>query len=469
MVIELTALHWIYLIFILIIMGTMIMRRDTSLVCIIGIFILGIVATSSLAASVLGIFNSFVYAIKELLGTILIISIITAMSKVLMQTGINEAMVYPFTKLIRTPTLAYWVIGIFMMVISWFFWPSPAVPLMGAVLLPVALRVKLPAIGVAMAMNLFGHGIALSGDFIIQGAPKLTAGGAGIPVGDVVSASVPLVIIMGAVTTITAFWYLRRDLKSGALKAGDDKLITRETEDNGVDAELKKAFSPALRKLFAILIPVLFLADIVAMSILKLQGGDATALIGGTATFILVMVSLAAHKGKGLEKITSYLIQGLQFGFLVFGPVIPIAAFFYMGDAGILEILGKVLPEASNGIVNDLGIALAHSVPLNPVVAAVTSTGVGAITGLDGSGFSGITLTGSIARLFSSAIGSGTATLTALGQVTAIWVGGGTLIPWAVIPAAAICGVDPFELTRRNLKPVVIGLVVTTIAAIFFL
>lgn len=46
-------------------------------------------------------------------------------------------------------------------------------------------------------------------------------------------------------------------------------------------------------------------------------------------------------------------------------------------------------------------------------------------------------------------------------------IGGSTLIPWALIPAAAICGVSPFELARRNLKPVAIGLVVTTIVAMF--
>lgn len=469
MVIELTALHWIYSIFILIILGTMIARRDTTLVCIIGIFILGLVATASLSSSVMGVFNSLIYAIKELLGTIFIISVITAMSKVLMITGINETMVYPFTKLIRTPALAYWVIGIFMMVISWFFWPSPAVPLMGAVLLPVALRVKLPAIGVAMAMNLFGHGIALSGDFIIQGAPKLTAAGAGISVGDVVSASIPLVAIMGIVTTISAFWYLRRDMKKGILKAGEGNTVSPGDDNSSTDSAVKISFSPGLRKLFAILIPLLFLVDIVAMSILKLTGGDATALVGGTAAFILVMVSLAAHKGKSLEKITSYLVEGLNFGFTIFGPVIPVAAFFYMGDAGIISILGEVLPEGSNGIVNDLGVALAHVVPVNPAVAAVTSTGVGAITGLDGSGFSGISLAGSIAKLFSTALGYGTATLTALGQIAAIWVGGGTLIPWSLIPAAAICNVDPFELAQRNLKPVIIGLVVTTAAAIFLL
>ena len=94
---------------------------------------------------------------------------------------------------------------------------------------------------------------------------------------------------------------------------------------------------------------------------------------------------------------------------------------------------------------------------------------MGAITGLDGSGFSGISLVGSVAQIFSTALGGGIATLTALGQLAGIWVGGGTLVPWAVIPVAAICGVDPFELTKKNFKPVIIGLVVTTIVAILLI
>ena len=58
--IELTALHWVYLAFILIIIVTMIMRRDTSLVSIAGIFTLGLIATGSLYLPVMGIFNSFI-------------------------------------------------------------------------------------------------------------------------------------------------------------------------------------------------------------------------------------------------------------------------------------------------------------------------------------------------------------------------------------------------------------------------
>jgi len=466
--ITLSALHWVYLLFILLVIAFIVMKKDTSFICIVGILVLGFIATSSVTVSVTGVFNSFAYAIKELMGTILVISIIYGMSKVLMRAGINEVMVSPFTRLIRTPALAYWTIGILMMVISWFFWPSPAVALMGAVLLPVAVKAKLPAMGVAVAMNLFGHGIALSGDFIIQGAPKITADGAGIPVDQVVAASVPLVIVMGLVTTIAAFWLLRKDIKSGALKV--EEVVKTGTADKAVeDTEDMKALSASTKKALAAMVPFLFAIDIVIMFAAKLQGGDATALIGGTSILILVITSFFSYRADPLEKITRHMIEGLQFGFKVFGPVIPIAAFFYLGDSAIIGIFGKVLPEGSNGLVNDLGVALAGAVPLNRGIGAVTATVVGAITGLDGSGFSGITLVGSIAKLFSIAIGGGVATLTAMGQVAAIWVGGGTLIPWAVIPAAAICGVDPFELARRNLRPVAIGLIVTTIVAVFLI
>ncbi|MFF2017783.1 hypothetical protein [Paenibacillus sp. NPDC058177] len=466
--IELSAIHYVYLVFIVFILGLLIRRRDTTMICVVGIFALGLLATNTLSGSVSGIFNSFVYATKELLGTIMIISIIVAMSRILIITGINETMVAPLSRLIRTPSMAYWGIGIIMMVTSFFFWPSPAVALIGAVLLPVAVRVGLPALGAAMAMNLFGHGIALSGDYIIQGAPKLTADAAGLPVSSVMEASVPLVIVMGLVTTVAAFWLMRRDQKNGTWRNG---LVTvkggSSLTEVGEQLIGPLLLSPRVKKTLAIVIPLLFLLDVVAMFVLKLQGGDATALVGGTAVLILIAITMLAHRNRGLEKITSYLIEGFVFGFKVFGPVIPIAAFFYLGDSAFTELFGKVLPEASHGIVNDLGVALADHVPLNGAVGAVTMTIIGAITGLDGSGFSGISLAGSIAQLFASAIHTGAATLTALGQVAAIWVGGGTLIPWALIPAAAICGVSPFELARRNLKPVLLGLAVTTIVAMF--
>ncbi|MBB6693426.1 hypothetical protein H7B90_18715 [Cohnella xylanilytica] len=460
--IELNSLHWVYLAFIVLIMAMLIKRRDTTMVCVAGILALAFIATESLSGSVSGIFNSFIYATKELLGTIFIISIIVSMSRVLIRTGINEIMVAPLTRFMRTPALAFWGIGVIMLVASWFFWPSPGVALIGAVLLPAAVRVGLPALGAAMAMNLFGHGIALSGDYVIQGAPKLTADAAGLPVSEVMEASVPLVIVMGVVTTAFAFWSMYRDRKRGTWREG---LVAGQSP---VSADAGSVpLPPRVKRWAAVLIPILFVLDVVAMFVLDLQGGDATALIGGTAILILIALTLIAHRNQGIEEITAYMVEGFQFGFKIFGPVIPIAAFFYLGDAAFTELLGNRLPEGSHGIVNDLGVALANTVPVNGVVGSITLTVTGAVTGLDGSGFSGISLAGSVASMFASAIGSGEATLTALGQVAAIWVGGGTLIPWALIPAAAICGVSPFELARRNLKPVLIGLGVTTIVAMF--
>jgi hypothetical protein len=80
-----------------------------------------------------------------------------------------------------------------------------------------------------------------------------------------------------------------------------------------------------------------------------------------------------------------------------------------------------------------------------------------------------MSLAGSLARVFGTAVDGCIATLGALGQIGAIWVGGGTLIPWAILPAAAICRVLPIDLARRNFKPVMVGLIVTTIAAMFLI
>lgn len=470
--IQLVPLHYVYLAFIVLIIAVMVRRKDTTIICVAGIMTIGLLAAETLSGSVAGIFNSFIYAAKELLSTIFIISIIVAMSRVLIRTGINEVMVRPLTRFIRTPQAAYWSIGLIMMVVSLFFWPSPAVALVGAVLLPAAVRVGLPPIGAAIAMNLFGHGIALSGDYIIQGAPKLTADAAGLPVASVLAASVPLVLVMGTVSTLTAFWMLRKEMKSSNAQQQTVKLEQPSTElpvapESHSSIEVH-TMPLHLRKAFALIVPLLFALDVVLMFVLSLQGGDATALIGGTAVVILIAVSLAAHRYNGSEETTHYLIEGFQFGFKVFGPVIPIAAFFYLGDAAITELFANPLPEGSHGIVNDLGVALAGIVPMNGTVGAITMTVTGAVTGMDGSGFSGISIVGSIATMFAGSADSAPM-LTALGQIAAIWVGGGTLIPWALIPAAAICGVSPFELARRNLKPVIIGLTVTTIVAIFLI
>ena len=116
-----------------------------------------------------------------------------------------------------------------------------------------------------------------------------------------------------------------------------------------------------------------------------------------------------------------------------------------------------------------MGVALSNTIPLNKFAVCSIQTVVGAITGLDGSGFSGISLVGSLANVFGTAVNGSVGALCALGQIAGIWTGGGCLVPWGLISAAAICGVSPIELAKRNLKPILIGFAVTTIVAVFII
>lgn len=460
--VELTLVHWIYVIVVIIVLAVMIMRRDTLIPCVIGIFLMGLASKKGIVGAAGGIFNSFVVAGVELLGIIFIISVIVSMSRLLEDIGANQLMIRPLTKLIKTPNQAFWFIGIVMLLVSWFFWPSPATALVGAVLLPVALKVGLPAIGAAVAINLFGHGLALSSDLVIQGAPTITASTAGVNVAELTSKGIPLFAVMAVVTITVAYLSLKRDMKNGTLKL--DNAMIKESDVN------EKEVRP-VAKIAAFIVPIAFGLNILAMFMFELRGGDATALIGGTAVLILVVLCFLEYKSKALEQITNYIKAGFVFGIEIFGPIIPIAAFFYMGDMGSFsQVMGAgALPAASQGILADLGTALASVAPMNRPTVAIMEMGIGSLTGLDGSGFSGLSLAGAVAKIFGTAVNGSIAVLAALGQIGSVWIGGGTIIPWSLIPAAAICNVPPMELARRNLVPVMVGLVVTTIVAIFLI
>lgn len=457
---SITLAHWIYCIMVLVILGFMLARKETIIPCIVGVFLIGLVAKGSISGATRAIFDSFIVAGIELISVIMIISVIVAMARLLEEIGANYLMAAPIAKIVKSPDAAFFMIGIVMLLVSWFFWPSPATAMIGAVLLPVAIRVGLPVIGFAVAMNIFGHGIGLSTDFIIQGAPTITATSGGVPVVDVMYEGIPLYAVMAVVTVIASYIILKRDMKTG-------NIIKPQVEVYNVEDSIKY---PKIAKWTAIIVPILFLLDIIAMFAFKLVGGDATALVGGTAAIVLCVLCVVIYKKEALEKIAEYIKKGFSFGMEIFGPILPIAGFFYLGEVGpFTTVFGNVLPKGSAGILSDMGLLLASSVALNKPIAAVMETIVGVITGLDGSGFSGMNLAGSIAKVFGTALNVSIAKLCALGQIAAIWTGGGTIIPWAVIPVAAITGIRPMDIARKNLIPVIIGFVVTTIVAMFIL
>ena len=72
-------------------------------------------------------------------------------------------------------------------------------------MIPFAVRAGLSPLAAAMAMNLFGHGFALSYDVVIQGAPAISAAAAGISAADILSQAWPVFWVMGGVTVLAAF------------------------------------------------------------------------------------------------------------------------------------------------------------------------------------------------------------------------------------------------------------------------
>jgi len=463
--VELTAAHWIYLIGIIAILIAMSFKLETPLICMIAAFVLGWVVTGNLVQAVQAIFNAVQAAFNELLGIVLIISIIVAMAKMLEETGIAEIMFRPARRFIKSPGIAFWVLGLIIMIVAWLIWPSPAIALVGALLLPAAIEAGLPPISAAMAISMFGYGIALTTDFVIQGAPSIAAKAAGVSIGSVMIKSVPLVIVWAVIALPLSYLSVRKDIKAHEGKPIDwEPFEVSPSEKSEVEKWSKVA--PGFKKFAIMLIVILFILDLVTMLFFKIRGGDATALLGGTIILIMVVVALGVYGKEGMGKLADHGREGFMFGIRIFTPVFFIAAFFFMGAPGPAKV---IFGPHAKGLLFDLGQALANAVPIGRVTAAITQSVVAGITGLDGSGFSGLPLVGSLAQVLGKPTHLNLPTLTALGQFFAIAVGGGCIVPWAVIPAAAITGTDPVEVARRNLIPTLCGLIGVAVVAIIML
>lgn len=460
----------------------MAMRRDALIPCITGVFIVGWIMTGTPLGGIETIFKSSAVAARELLDIILVVSIIVGLAAALEHLGAEYLMVAPARKLMKSPHMAFWVLGLVMLFVSYFLWPSPATALVGAVLVPAATAAKLPAVSAAVAMNIFGHGIALSTDYVIQGAPSISAKAANVPVAAVMQNGVPLIITMAVVTVAISFLIARRDIAEAAANEKQEPSSLSEGLDyqSVVPEGEARSFSVAIEtvavvqppapttiaRVAAVIVPLSYVFVVVALVVFRIRGGDATAVIGGVTLLLLVSFTLLANGLKGFDLITDHLIKGFTFGIRIFAPVIFIASFFYLGSP---EISKQVFGEGATGMLFDLAGAFSNALPLNRVSVGVMETVIGVMVGLDGSGFSGLPLTGSMAGAFASAARLNPATIAALGQIGAVWVGGGCLTPWGVVAVAAICRISPHEVARKNFIPVLAGLVATTIVAIILI
>lgn len=569
---PLTAAHWCYLIGVLVIIATMLARKNIVVPAVIATLMTATIYTGSLLTGIASIFTGSLVAAAELFNIFLVIAFITAMLGAMKEIGADELMVKPFRKVMRGPTAAFLVIGAVTYIISLFFWPTPAVPLVGAMLIPVAIRAGLPPLVTGVVIAVAGQGMALSSDFIIKVAPGLSAKSAGVPLGPVADKSMVLSLIIGITAMIVTYLFYRRRFRhpsselltaweDGADPDTDPKAINNtpvpsisvmrnrvlrafvrtnapqpshdrsytaaDTTDNetttysesssvrlrhvnylGEAAYLDNGAPTAIiddidtssdtvvtetrevadtapdaptgttrkARLFAIAVPAAYFVFIIYLLITKItpsvpgiEGDDAAALVGGIAVIMTYMICATDKRSQNgfFEACAGHIVEGLVFAFRAMGIVIPIAGFFFLGNG---EFAGRILGlgdgQTAPTFLIDLVGSAQSAIPNNGLIAAFSVLLIGIIGGLDGSGFSGLPLTGSLAGSLGPVVDMDPSTLAAIGQMGNIWAGGGTLVAWSsLIAVAGFARVPVVELARKCFFPVMTGLILSTAIA----
>ena len=552
---QLTAAHWVFLAGVVVILAAMIMRKNIVVPAVVATFLTALVYTGSLATGLSSVFNASLVAATSLFSIFLIIAMVTAMLRSLEGLGADRKMVAPFRKVMRNGHLAFWTLVIVTYFISLFFWPTPAVPLIGAVLVPVAIRAGLRPLAAGFTVAIAGQGMALSSDYVIRVAPGLSATAANADPSVVADRAFVLSLIVGGIALAIGYAMevkkMRRPsdewledwevaAERGSVTADAEEIIDEDADGRGgvsagngagpggpggasgsgerelvgvgsgggrvsapVQAEQEARIvghgialrgtpagepvpaeahtitavdKPFAAKFFAIFVPVTYLVLIVYLvvasvsdSVPDLQGGDAAALVGGIAMLTMFGAAFARNRSTFMETSAEHIVDGLVFAFKAMGVVLPIAGFFFLGNgefAGQIMSLGEGVTAPA--FLYDLVVAGQEQIPTSGMVTAFGILIVGMIAGLEGSGFSGLPLTGSLAGSLSDGAGVSSPTLAAIGQMGNIWSGGGTLVAWSsLLAVAGFARVPVVELARRCFIPVVSGLAVATVLGVW--
>jgi hypothetical protein len=408
--------------------------------------------------------------------------------------------------------VSYFVLFAVTYVLSLVFWPTPTLALIAAILLPAAIRVGLSPLAAAMAIAIAGQGMALASDYVIGVAPELSASGAGVAADLIANRALILSWVVGAVAiTITFVLHVRSGASNrvrlgarraarqeatvmsggGGVAVADDvtstvgrALLTKQeprTDDvtppdgsDDTDADDGTPVNGAKAKLFAVVVPLAFLALVAYMLLGKLtdwvpaaESGSGAALVGGLALLLTLILTLTTGGTNRLERTGEHFVDGLVVAFRAMGVVIPVAGFVLIG---ISDFAGRImlLPEDATapGFLFDVIGSGERFIPNTPIVVMFAMLIAGMLIGLDGSGWAGLPFTGGLADALAHSSGADTATLAAIAQNGASWTGGGTLIIWSsLIAVAGFTGVPVTTLARRLFLPVVAGLILSVLVA----
>ena len=348
--------------------------------------------------------------------------------------------------------------------------------------------------------------MALSSDYVIGVAPGISAKAANVAAALVADRALALSLITGLVAFVLLFAFHRKTFKTPSPQLLTDWQALAVQSSSGLGhegsshkSEIAKGTSRETQpvtgkdlwreihsvelsrqkwsKVFAVVTPIMFLVIITIMALPKLgvplqdlKGGAGASLVGGAAALLMLLVALAFHGPKKmLEESANHITEGFVFAFRAMGSVLPIAGFFFLGNSETAAAVLGTAADQTPSLLFDLVSGAQEWIPHNKFFVAFGLLIVGMVTGVDGSGFSGLPLTGALAGALGPVSNMSPATLAAVGQMGAIWTGGGTLIAWSsLIAVAGFARVSVLDLVRTLTPPVLIGLAVSTASAVLF-
>ncbi|WP_063126798.1 hypothetical protein [Nocardia fusca] len=493
--------HLVYLLGLASLIVAMALRKNVLIPAIVATFATALAYSGNAADAVMAVFRASITSGSALFEIFLVIAAVTAMLAAMRTIGSDELMVRPVSRWMINGRVAYLVLFVFTYFLSLCFWPTPALALIGAVLLPAAIKAGLPPLGAAVVLAISGQAMSIASDYVIGLAPSISASGAGVPADDIADRALVISLIAGITAAALAYMLTVRrgilarteqgtDTDGGSARViaesggsptpdGPEKPAPRpvdvlDEELPGFEKDATITDRPALTRTWAIGVPAAFLVVLTYMllgrftDLVPWSDGAGASLVGGTALLLTVLVTVTSRREEALEHCATHFVDGLSYAFKAMGIILPVAGFVYLG---IPDYSGAVLglgdDTAAPAFLFDTVTRLQPYIPDNGVFVALSMLLIGMAVGLDGSGWAGLPLTGGIAAALAPQSGMDTATLAAIAQNGATWTGGGTLVIWSsLVVVAGFCRVPVTELVRHLVVPVVAGLLLATGAAV---
>lgn len=489
----------LYLLGVAVLLIVMLGRKNVILPAVIATVITAWAYTGSFFKGLAAPFNGLIVATTELLNLFLVLAVISAMTGAMRVMKTDALMVQPLVRFMRNGHMAFVVLFLASYVMSLVFWPTPTLAILAAALIPAAIAAGLTRLGAAIAIAVSGQGMALGSDYIMGVAPSITASGSGMEASVIGERALILSWIVGAVAVVVAFFLTSRgqlvvphtdkrirtneeiaDVLSSAMVSRDaDSLAIEGQEgltgaaDHAADEYEARPTSPRQKKWVARGVPLAFLAMVVLLFLARftdlfptLNDLSGAALVGGIG-FLVLFVVTALSSDDPLEAAAEHVVDGLIFAFKAMGVVLPVAGFVLMGVGDFSGTIMSLGEEAS--APSFLFEAIQSGQSHIPAFAPVTCLAImlaGMMIGLDGSGWAGLPLIGTLSTALGPEVGVAPETLAAIGQNAASWTGGGTLVAWSsLVAVAGVTGISVIELTRRLFIPVVSGLCIAALVA----